>query len=99
MHKMGLVFGTLDFIVNENDEYIFLEVNEQGQFLWIEDLNPDLKMLDVFIHFLVDASKPYKWDPKNTQHTLEKYEQQMVNMMKENMQHHVALNNVKTYNT
>ena len=36
MRKMGLVFCALDFIVTQDDEYVFLEVNEQGQFLWIE---------------------------------------------------------------
>jgi len=36
MGKLGIVFGCFDFIVTPNDEFIFLEVNEMGQFLWIE---------------------------------------------------------------
>ena len=45
MKQLGIVFGCFDFIVTPVDEYYFLEVNEQGQFLWIEDVNPDIKML------------------------------------------------------
>ncbi len=53
MKKLGLVFGCLDFIVTLEGEYYFLEVNEQGQFLWIEDIVPEIKMLDYFCDFLL----------------------------------------------
>lgn len=54
MNKLGLVFGCFDFIVTPENEYYFLEINEQGQFLWIEDINPNIKMLDKFTNFLID---------------------------------------------
>jgi glutathione synthase/RimK-type ligase-like ATP-grasp enzyme len=92
MKKMGLVFGSMDFIVNEDHEYIFLEVNEQGQFLWIEELNNDFQMLDIFINFLINKSSSFQWDAKNTQHSIELYRNKMVNMMKQNLQRHVDLN-------
>ncbi|WP_335714577.1 MvdC/MvdD family ATP grasp protein [Neobacillus drentensis] len=38
MSDMDLEYGALDFIVTEKDEWIFLEVNSMGQWLWIEDL-------------------------------------------------------------
>ncbi len=38
MEKMGLVYGALDFIVTPQDEWIFLEINCFGQWLWIENL-------------------------------------------------------------
>ena len=33
MASLGIVFGCYDFIVDKNGNYIFLEVNEMGQFL------------------------------------------------------------------
>ena len=38
MTKLGLVFGALDFIIKPNGEYIFLEVNPNGQWLWLDDI-------------------------------------------------------------
>ena len=32
----NLSFGELDFIKNKNDEYVFLEINPNGQWLWLE---------------------------------------------------------------
>lgn len=37
MNIMELSFGAFDFIVNENNDYIFLEVNPNGQWLWLEE--------------------------------------------------------------
>jgi glutathione synthase/RimK-type ligase-like ATP-grasp enzyme len=98
MKKMGLVFGTLDFIVSEDHEYIFLEVNEQGEFLWIEELNPEVKMLDIFIHFLLSTTKSFKWESKNAEHSIDKYKQEMVSIVAQNMRRHVGLGHVKDYN-
>jgi glutathione synthase/RimK-type ligase-like ATP-grasp enzyme len=36
LKRMGLNFGCFDFIVNPDNEYIFLECNPNGQWLWIE---------------------------------------------------------------
>jgi hypothetical protein len=38
MSDLGIEYGALDFVVNETGEWVFLEVNSMGQFLWIEDL-------------------------------------------------------------
>lgn len=38
MDKLGLGYGALDFIVTPDGEWVFLEVNPMGQWLWIEDL-------------------------------------------------------------
>ncbi|HEY5125313.1 MAG TPA: hypothetical protein VIK14_16400 [Ignavibacteria bacterium] len=34
--KLDLKFGAIDLILNENGEYIFLEINPNGQWAWIE---------------------------------------------------------------
>ncbi len=36
MDKLGLVFGTIDLKLADSGERVFLEVNPQGQFLYIE---------------------------------------------------------------
>ena len=38
VRSFGLNFGAIDFIVTPNDEYIFVEINPNGQWLWIEQL-------------------------------------------------------------
>lgn len=53
MANLGLKFGCFDFIVTPDGEYIFLEVNEAGQFLWVEGHCPELKMLSEFCHFIL----------------------------------------------
>jgi hypothetical protein len=35
MRDLGIVFGCFDLIVTPEGEYVFLEVNESGAFLWI----------------------------------------------------------------
>lgn len=36
LKRMNLNFGCFDFLVTEKDEYIFLECNSNGQWLWVE---------------------------------------------------------------
>lgn len=37
MIKFGITFGTFDFAVDEKEDYYFLEVNPEGNWLWIEN--------------------------------------------------------------
>ncbi|MDP3561126.1 MAG: hypothetical protein Q8R83_02975 [Legionellaceae bacterium] len=96
MREIGIVFGSFDFIVTPDDEYIFLEVNEQGQFLWIEEYNPDFKMLDIFIRFMLNKSPNFKWEKQQTEHTIEQYRDKILPIYNSNMQRHVSLNQIKT---
>lgn len=52
MVELEIVFGCFDFIVTPEGEYVFLEVNEMGQFLWQDYLFPELFVLDIFLEFL-----------------------------------------------
>lgn len=36
LKKMGLNFGAFDFVVTPDNQYVFLECNPNGQWLWIE---------------------------------------------------------------
>ncbi len=38
VRDLGLTFGALDFILTPDDRYIFLEINPNGQWLWLDDL-------------------------------------------------------------
>lgn len=60
MDELGLVFGCFDFIVEPNGRYVFLEVNEMGQFLWIEERVPHLRMLDTFCALIVSRDPRYE---------------------------------------
>ncbi len=33
----GLIYGSIDMAVDHQENYIFFEVNETGQFFWIEE--------------------------------------------------------------
>lgn len=97
MREMGLVFGSFDFIVTENNEYIFLEVNEQGQFLWIEELNPEFKMLDIFINFILNKSPHFEWDRDDIRLAIAQYKPQVMQLYEENMQKHISLNHSRAF--
>jgi hypothetical protein len=98
MRQAGIVFGSFDFIVTKDNEYIFLEVNEQGQFLWIEEFNPEFKMLDIFINFILNKSRNYEWSLTDNIHSIEKYRNTMKALSKQNMQRHISLNSANIAN-
>lgn len=58
--RLGLVFGCFDFVVTPEGEFIFLEVNEMGQFLFVEKY-ADLPLLDAFSEFLLQGSVDFEW--------------------------------------
>jgi hypothetical protein len=60
---LGIVFGCLDFIVTPEGEHVFLEVNPAGQFLWVEEANPDLPVLAPFVDFLLSRDPDFRWTP------------------------------------
>ncbi len=97
MREMGIVFGTIDFLVTEQNEYIFLGVNEQGQFLWIEELNPNFKMLDIFIKFLLNKSPHFEWDRENIYLALDDFKPQIMEIYNKNIQNHICLNRPKNF--
>lgn len=51
LYRMGLNFGCFDFIVTPSGEYVFLECNPSGQWLWVE-LSTGLKIADAIADFL-----------------------------------------------
>lgn len=97
MRRMGLVFGALDFIVTPEGDYVFLEVNEQGQFLWIEELNPNIPILDMFVQFLTHGKRDFIWNPSYQKHSIAAYRSEMSAIYEQNILKHICLNYKDTY--
>jgi glutathione synthase/RimK-type ligase-like ATP-grasp enzyme len=51
MNELGIGFGAFDFIKSKSGEFWFLEVNPNGQWVWIER-DTDLKISEAIINFL-----------------------------------------------
>jgi glutathione synthase/RimK-type ligase-like ATP-grasp enzyme len=64
LHRLGLVFGCFDLIVTPAGEYIFLEVNQMGQFLFVERY-AGIPLLDAFAEFLLQARPDFEWNEAN----------------------------------
>jgi len=64
--RAGVCFGSLDFAIDNRGEWWFLEINEQGQFLWLDDFNPKVNMMQKFLAFITE--------PPNSKETLEQRE-------------------------
>jgi hypothetical protein len=67
MHELGIIFACFDFIVTPEGEYVFLEVNEMGQFLWKDYLVPQLCILEIFLEFLRRPSFDFSLDRRALQ--------------------------------
>lgn len=63
MRRLGLVFGCFDFVVTPEGDHVFLEVNEMGQFLWVEQLAPEVRLLAPFCELLIQGRPDYRWQP------------------------------------
>lgn len=56
MSELGLNFGAIDLIKNQDNEYIFLEINPNGQWAWIE-FDTGQKISEKIIEFLTQHTK------------------------------------------
>lgn len=55
LDRYGLNFGAFDFVVTHDGEYVFLELNPNGQWLWIEE-RTGLPVADALARLLADRS-------------------------------------------
>jgi glutathione synthase/RimK-type ligase-like ATP-grasp enzyme len=51
----GVCFGSVDFAVDRHGQWWFLEINEEGQFLWLEQYSTQAALLQKFCAFLAAA--------------------------------------------
>jgi glutathione synthase/RimK-type ligase-like ATP-grasp enzyme len=83
MEKAGIKFGCFDFIVTPSGKHIFLEINESGQFLFLEELCPEIHLLDIAVNFLGfdNSVDNFIWQEREPQYTLKDL-QTIVNTLK-----------------
>ncbi|MFY9826294.1 MAG: hypothetical protein WAM82_33330 [Thermoanaerobaculia bacterium] len=62
--ELGLVYGAIDLIVTPDDEVVFLEINESGQFLWIEAY-AGVPVLDAFCELLLQGRRDFLWQERD----------------------------------
>ncbi len=53
--KLGLNFAAIDLILDRNDRFIFLEINPNGQWAWIEK-HLDFPISDTITKFIIEKS-------------------------------------------
>jgi glutathione synthase/RimK-type ligase-like ATP-grasp enzyme len=63
MRNLGLVSGGFDFIVDPDGNWIFMEVNEAGQFLFLEAWCQELPLVDAFCSFVETADANFRYEP------------------------------------
>ena len=51
----GLVFGCIDLVMDRQGQFHFLEVNQAGQFLFVEELCPDYPVLKAMVALLASG--------------------------------------------
>ncbi len=56
VRSYGLTFGALDIIVTPNEDYVFLEMNPVGQFLFVQELVPELDMIGAVAACLLEGA-------------------------------------------
>lgn len=56
--RLGLAFGAIDLILTPEGEFVFLEINPAGQWLWIEQMTGQ-PLLDNFCEMLIQARPDY----------------------------------------
>jgi hypothetical protein len=61
MERLGIVFGCLDFIVTPEGRHVFLEVNQMGQFTFVESYC-GLPLIDAMSEMLLQGRPDFEWD-------------------------------------
>lgn len=56
LDEFGLRFGAFDFIVTPEDEHVFLEVNPNGQWLFVQEWVPRLRLMQSFVDIMTRNS-------------------------------------------
>ena len=60
MRRLGLVFGCLDFIATPDGRLVFLEVNQMGQFMFVE-ARTGIPLIDAFSELLIQRRPDFSW--------------------------------------
>jgi hypothetical protein len=88
LRHLGLVFGCLDFIVTPDGRHIFLEVNQAGQFLFVER-DSGMALLDAFSEFLLQGRVDFSWSEPLAPIRLEAVKEEVMKAVEAEAQTHV----------
>lgn len=61
MGALGVVSAVIEIMVDTEGNYIFTELNQGGQFLWITQHFPRCAILDAFSEFLIRRDPDFEW--------------------------------------
>jgi glutathione synthase/RimK-type ligase-like ATP-grasp enzyme len=90
LQDLGLVFGCFDLIVSPAGEYVFLEVNEGGQFLFVEHYAGQ-PVLDAFCEFLTQGDVEFAWDASHVRSHYREVEAEALALAERARAEHVAV--------
>ena len=61
MERLGIVTGSIDLGLGLDGSPVFFEVNQAGNFLWMEQCNSDIPVLDMFARFIQSGDPDYEY--------------------------------------
>jgi glutathione synthase/RimK-type ligase-like ATP-grasp enzyme len=70
MAALGVVSAVIEIMKDTEGRYVFTEVNQGGQFLWITQHFPTCSILDAFSEFLISRDPDFEWTDDSTGLTL-----------------------------
>lgn len=53
VRALGLAFGAIDLVLTPENEYVFLEINPNGQWAWIQQLCPEIPLRETLADLLI----------------------------------------------
>lgn len=62
--RLGLIHGSFDFIERPDGGFTFLEINEMGQFLFMEEWLPELRLLAAAVEFARAPAHDFVFCPR-----------------------------------
>jgi glutathione synthase/RimK-type ligase-like ATP-grasp enzyme len=62
MSRLGIVFGCIDLVVDHTNNVFFLEVNQAGQFLFVEEKVSEIPVLQSISAMLIEGRCDYSLD-------------------------------------
>jgi len=62
VEELGLCYGAIDMVLTPDGRYVFLEINPNGQYLWVEDL-ARLPITPAICDLLISRDAERSWAP------------------------------------
>lgn len=55
--RLGLLFSAIDLILTPDGTYVFLEINPNGQWAWMQELCPEVKIREALIDLMTNTGQ------------------------------------------